>query len=290
MIKSMTGYGLSIAETPEKKITVELRSLNSKQIDINTKIPWYYKEKEIELRSKISQGLSRGKADLTIFVDTIDDQNVPKLNKAAIKSYYSQLIDVAGELYIENRKELLSIIMRLPETLKTDRQTISEEEWELIAGLLDDAISKLDEFRMEEGKAMEEDLRNRIRLIESYLDEIKPYEEERIVKIREKINNSLKQLENENIDQNRFEQEVIYYLEKLDITEEKVRLKKHCDYFIQTVESETANGKKLGFISQEMGREINTLGSKANDVRIQKIVVMMKDELEKIKEQLLNVL
>jgi len=290
MIKSMTGYGLSIAETPEKKITVELRSLNSKQIDINTKIPWYYKEKEIELRSKISQGLSRGKADLTIFVDTIDDQNVPKLNKAAIKSYYSQLIDVAGELYIENRKELLSIIMRLPETLKTDRQTISEEEWELIAGLLDDAISKLDEFRMEEGKAMEKDLRNRIRLIESYLDEIKPYEEERIVKIREKINNSLKQLENENIDQNRFEQEVIYYLEKLDITEEKVRLKKHCDYFIQTVESETANGKKLGFISQEMGREINTLGSKANDVRIQKIVVMMKDELEKIKEQLLNVL
>ncbi len=290
MIKSMTGYGLSIAETPEKKITVELRSLNSKQIDINTKIPWYYKEKEIELRSKISQGLTRGKADLTVFVDTIDDQNVPKLNKAAIKSYYSQLIDVAGELYIENRKELLSIIMRLPETLKTDRQTISEEEWELISGLLDDAISKLNEFRMEEGRAIEKDLRKRIKLIESYLDDIQPYEEERIVKIKQKINNGLKQLENENVDQNRFEQEVIYYLEKLDITEEKVRLKKHCDYFIQTAESETTNGKKLGFISQEMGREINTLGSKANDVRIQKIVVMMKDELEKIKEQLLNVL
>ncbi len=290
MIKSMTGYGLSIAETPEKKITVELRSLNSKQIDINTKIPWYYKEKEIDLRSKISQGLTRGKVDLIIFVDTIDDQNVPQLNKAAIKSYYRQLIDVAGELYIENRKELLSIIMRLPETLKTDRQTISDKEWELISGLLEDAIAKLNEFRMEEGKAMEKDLRKRIRLIESYIEDIKPFEEERIVKIREKINSSLKQLQNENIDQNRFEQEVIYYLEKLDITEEKVRLKKHCDYFIQTVESETTNGKKLGFISQEMGREINTLGSKANDVRIQKIVVMMKDELEKIKEQLLNVL
>jgi len=290
MIKSMTGYGLSFAETPEKKITVELRSLNSKQIDINTKIPWYYKEKELDLRSKISQGLIRGKADLTIFVDTIDDQNVPNLNKAAIKSYYRQLIDVAGELYIENRKELLSIIMRLPETLKTERQTMSEEEWELISGLLDDAIRKLNEFRIEEGRAIEKDIRDRIRLIVSYLDEIQPYEEERIVIMKEKISGSLKQLENENIDQNRFEQELIYYLEKLDITEEKVRLKKHCDYFIQTAETENTNGKKLGFIAQEMGREINTLGSKANDVRIQRIVVMMKDELEKIKEQLLNVL
>ena len=286
----MTGYGLSFAETPGKKITVELRSLNSRQIDINTKIPWYYREKEIEIRSKISQDLVRGKADLAIFVDAIDDQNLPSLNKAAIKSYYNQLIDVAGELYIENRKELLSIIMRLPETLKTDKQTISEEEWELIAELLDKAIRELNEFRVEEGKSIEKDLRERISLIESYLDEILPYEEERIIKIREKINNSLKQLGNENIDQNRFEQEVLYYLEKLDINEEKVRLKKHCEYFIQTVESENTNGKKLGFITQEIGREINTLGSKANDVRIQKIVVMMKDELEKIKEQLLNVL
>ena len=286
----MTGYGLSFAETPGKKITVELRSLNSRQIDINTKIPWYYREKEIEIRSKISQDLVRGKADLAIFVDAIDDQNLPSLNKAAIKSYYNQLIDVAGELYIENRKELLSIIMRLPETLKTDKQTISEEEWELITELLDKAIRELNEFRVEEGKSIEKDLRERISLIESYLDEILPYEEERIIKIREKINNSLKQLGNENIDQNRFEQEVLYYLEKLDINEEKVRLKKHCEYFIQTVESENTNGKKLGFITQEIGREINTLGSKANDVRIQKIVVMMKDELEKIKEQLLNVL
>ncbi len=290
MIKSMTGYGLSFAETPGKKITVELRSLNSRQIDINTKIPWYYKEKEIEIRSKISQDLVRGKADLAIFVDAIDDQNLPSLNKAAIKSYYNQLIDVAGELYIENRKELLSIIMRLPETLKTDKQTISEEEWELITELLDKAIRELNEFRVEEGKSIEKDIRERISLIESYLDEILPYEEERIIKIREKINNSLKQLGNENIDQNRFEQEVLYYLEKLDINEEKIRLKKHCEYFIQTVESENTNGKKLGFITQEIGREINTLGSKANDVRIQKIVVMMKDELEKIKEQLLNVL
>jgi len=290
MIKSMTGYGLSFAETPEKRITVELRSLNSRQIDINIKIPWYYKEKEIEIRSKISKDLVRGKADLAIFVDAIDDQNLPSLNKTAIKSYYKQLIDVAGELYIENRNELMSIIMRLPETLKTDKQTISEEEWGLITELLEKAIRELDEFRVEEGKSIEKDLRERISLIESYLDEILPYEEERIIKIREKINNSLKQLGNENIDQNRFEQEVLYYLEKLDINEEKVRLKKHCEYFIQTVESENTNGKKLGFISQEIGREINTLGSKANDVRIQKIVVMMKDELEKIKEQLLNVL
>lgn len=290
MIKSMTGYGASFAETPEKKISVEIRSLNSKQIDINTKIPWYYKEKEIEIRSIISQGLVRGKADLIITVDAIDDQNLPSLNKAAIKNYYNQLIDVAGELYIENRKELLSIIMRLPETLKSDKQTVSEEEWEMINGLLDSAIAEVDKFRIEEGKSIEKDLRNRISLIESYMDKILPFEGERMEKIRKKINNSLDQVDSENIDRDRLEQELIYYLEKLDINEEKVRLKKHCEYFIQTVESENNNGKKLAFISQEIGREINTLGSKANDAGIQKIVVMMKDELEKIKEQLMNIL
>lgn len=290
MIKSMTGYGASFAETAEKKISVEIRSLNSKQIDINTKIPWYYKEKEIEIRSIISQGLVRGKADLIITVDAIDDQNLPSLNKAAIKNYYNQLIDVAGELYIENRKELLSIIMRLPETLKSDKQTVSEKEWEMINGLLDSAIAEVDKFRIEEGKSIEKDLRNRISLIESYMDKILPFEGERIEKIRKKINNSLDQVDSENIDRDRLEQELIYYLEKLDINEEKVRLKKHCEYFIQTAESENNNGKKLAFISQEIGREINTLGSKANDAGIQKIVVMMKDELEKIKEQLMNVL
>ncbi|HDZ41794.1 MAG TPA: YicC family protein [Bacteroidetes bacterium] len=290
MIRSMTGYGSACAETPEKKITVELRSLNSKQIDINTKIPWYYKEKEIEIRSKISQGLTRGKADLFITVDSIDDENIPTLNKAAIKSYYRQLIDVAGELYIENRKELLSIIMRLPETLKTEKKTISEEEWEILNGLLDDSITDLDSYRLEEGKSIETDLRERIRNIETLINEIIPFEKERISRIKEKISTSLKQLENENADENRLEQEILYYIEKLDINEEKVRLKKHCDYFIETLETEDANGKKLTFISQEMGREINTLGSKANDATIQRIVVMMKDELEKVKEQLLNVL
>ncbi|MFO7852709.1 MAG: YicC/YloC family endoribonuclease [Bacteroidota bacterium] len=290
MIKSMTGYGVSYSKTPEKKITVEIRSLNSKQIDINTKMPWYYKEKEIEIRSIISQGLVRGKTDLIITVDAIDDQNLPTLNKAAIKNYYNQLIDVAGELYIENRKDLLSIIMRLPETLKSDKQTVSEKEWELINGLVDNAIAEVDKYRIEEGKSIEKDLRERIGLIESYMDKILPFEDERIEKIRKKINNSLDQMDSENIDRDRLEQELIYYLEKLDINEEKVRLKKHCEYFIQTVESENNNGKKLAFISQEIGREINTLGSKANDAGIQKIVVMMKDELEKIKEQLMNVL
>ncbi|MDT8400365.1 MAG: YicC/YloC family endoribonuclease [Bacteroidales bacterium] len=290
MIRSMTGYGSAYAETPEKKITVELRSLNSKQTDINTKMPWYYKEKEIEIRSKISQGLTRGKADLIISVDSIDDENVPILNKAAIKSYYRQLIDVAGELYIENRKELLSIIMRLPETLKTEKKTLGEEEWGILKGLLDDSIAGLDSFRLEEGISIEKDLRERIRNIESYLNEIKPLEEARIKRIKERISASLKQLENENTDENRFEQEILYYIERLDINEEKVRLKKHCDYFIETLETEDANGKKLAFISQEIGREINTLGSKANDAIIQRFVVMMKDELEKVKEQLLNVL
>ncbi len=290
MIRSMTGYGSAYAETPVKKVTVELRSLNSKQIDINTKIPWYYKEKEIELRSKISQALLRGKVDLVISIDTLDDENLPTLNKDAIKNYYKQLIDVAGELYIENRKELLSIIMRLPETLKTDKQTVSDEEWETLNGLMDNAIIELDKFRLEEGKSIEKDMRERIRNIDACIKEIIPFEKERISRIREKIINNLKQLENENIDENRLEQEILYYIEKLDINEEKVRLKKHCDYFIETLETIDSQGKKLAFISQEIGREINTLGSKANDARIQRIVVMMKDELEKVKEQVLNVL
>ncbi|MCF8222013.1 MAG: YicC family protein [Bacteroidales bacterium] len=290
MIRSMTGYGSSYAETAGKKITVELRSLNGKQTDINTRMPWYYKEKEIEIRSRISQGLKRGKADLTIYIDSMDEQNVPNLNEAAIKSYYNQLMDIAGQLYIENREQLLSIIMRLPETLKTERQTISEEEWDMISGLLDQAISNLDEYRLEEGKSMEADLKKRIGLIEKYLEEVPQYEDKRIERIKERIESSLQQLDNENIDMNRFEQEVLYYLEKLDINEEKVRLKKHCDYFTETIDDANANGKKLGFISQEIGREINTLGSKANDVHIQKIVIRMKDELEKVKEQVLNVL
>jgi len=290
MTRSMTGYGSSFSEINGKKITVELRSLNSKQVDINTKMPWHYKEKEIEIRSRISKGIVRGKADLNIFVDSLDDQDVPSLNKTAIKSYYRQLTDVAGELYIGNRQELLSIIMRLPDTLKADKQKISDEEWRLITDLLDRAIKKLNEYRLEEGKSIENDLREKISLIKSYLSEIEPFESERIIRLREKLNNSLKQLKNEDIDQNRLEQEILYYLEKFDINEEKVRLAKHCEYFLQTMGTETASGKKLGFIAQEMGREINTLGSKANNVAIQKIIVMMKDELEKIKEQILNVL
>lgn len=286
----MTGYGSSCAETPERKITVELRSLNSKQCDINTRLPWYYKEKEIEIRSRISKGLVRGKADLSISVDSNDDANLPRLNKAAIKSYYNQLIDVAGELYIENRKELLSIIMKLPETLRTEKQALSDSEWELLTRLLDESLLELDRFRIEEGKSIEKDLRERIGNIQSSLEEIGQFEEERIGRIKDRIRSSLMQLENENTDENRFEQEILYYIEKLDLNEEKVRLKKHCTYFIETIEKEENNGKKLGFISQEIGREINTLGSKAGDARIQRIVVMMKDELEKIKEQVLNVL
>lgn len=286
----MTGYGSSCAETPEKKITVELRSLNSKQSDINTRMPWHYKEKEIEIRARISQGLVRGKADLVIFVDSNDDENLPKLNKTAIKSYYNQLIDVAGELYIENRKELLSIIMKLPETLKSEKQTLSDKEWDQLKSLLDNALLELDRYRLEEGRSIEKDLRERIRNIETSLDDIGQFEEGRISRIKDRISSSLRQLENENTDENRFEQEILYYLEKLDLNEEKVRLKKHCDYFIETIEKEEINGKKLGFISQEIGREINTLGSKANDASIQRIVVMMKDELEKVKEQVMNVL
>lgn len=286
----MTGYGSSSAETNEKKVTVELRSLNSKQMDINTRMPWYYKEKEIEIRAIISKGLVRGKADLNIYIDSLDETVVPTLNRTAIKSYYNQLKDIASELHIENRKELLSIIMQLPETLKTDRQQLSDEDWNLISELIKAAIKDLNEYRAGEGESIEKELVKRVSLIESYLEDIVPYEEKRIMALRERIFNNLKQLENENIDESRLEQELLYYAEKLDINEEKERLSKHCEYFKQTLESETAKGKKLGFISQEIGREINTLGSKANDISIQKIVVMMKDELEKIKEQILNVL
>jgi uncharacterized protein (TIGR00255 family) len=180
--------------------------------------------------------------------------------------------------------------MKLPETLKTEKQTLSDSEWELLTRLLDESLLQLDRFRIEEGKSIEKDLRERIRNIESGLDEIAPFEEERISRIKDRIRSSLMQLENENTDENRFEQEILYYIEKMDLNEEKVRLKKHCAYFIETIGKEDINGKKLGFISQEIGREINTLGSKAGDARIQRIVVMMKDELEKVKEQVLNVL
>ena len=291
MIKSMTGYGKSIAEIPRKKITIEIKSLNSKSFDFNTRLPWMYKEKESEIRNLISQKLDRGKIDLTINFDALDSEIIPVINKAVVKNYYNQLKEIAGELKIETDGQLLSTIMRLPDALKTEKPDLDEDEWALVKEKINESVDQLDIYRTEEGKSLEADLMRCIGKILTLLEEIETFEGVRITKIREKLNFALNEnVGKENIDANRFEQELIFYLEKLDINEEKVRLKKHCEYFLEKIASLPPNGKILGFIAQEIGREINTIGSKANDASIQKLVVMMKDELEKIKEQSLNAL
>lgn len=291
MIKSMTGYGKAIAETPQKKITIEIKSLNSKQLDLNTKLPWLYKEKEPEIRNLISQRLDRGKIDFSIFCDMLDDEVVTVINKSAVRNYYKQFSEIAAELKIDLDDQIFSAIMKLPDTLKTEKQEMPESEWQLVKNKIIESIIMLDLYRIEEGNSINTDLKKCIGKILSFLETIGTFEAGRIIKVREKFMSILEEnLGNENIDKNRFEQELIFFLEKYDINEEKVRLKTHCDYFLETVDTPSPNGKILNFIAQEIGREINTIGSKANDVSIQKLVVMMKDELEKIKEQTLNVL
>ncbi|MCK4344681.1 MAG: YicC family protein, partial [Bacteroidales bacterium] len=262
--------------------------LNSKQLDVSARLPVLYKEKELELRNIISQSLERGKIDISIFIDTIEKEKTPSINQAVVKNYYEQLKQISGELSID---QILPVIMRLPDTLKIEKQELDEKEWEKVKTGIKEAIYELISFRNQEGKALQKDIHHHVNQIRKLLDNIGPYEKERIGKIKTRINHNLSEfLATESIDQNRFEQEMIYYLEKFDITEEKVRLRNHCDYFLQTLKLKIPAGKKLGFIAQEMGREINTIGSKANDSDIQKLVVQMKDKLEKIKEQLLNVL
>jgi len=287
----MTGYGKAIAEMPQKKITIEIKSLNSKQLDLNTKLPWLYKEKEPEIRNMISQRLDRGKIDFSIFCDMLDDEVVTVINKSAVRNYYNQFKDIAAELEISLDDQIFSAIMKLPDTLKTEKPEMSEEEWEIVKNQINESITMLDLYRIEEGNSIMNDLNKCIGKILSLLDTVQTHEAGRITKIREKLMSLLQEnLGSDKVDNNRFEQEIIFYLEKYDINEEKVRLKTHCDYFIETVNSPSPNGKILNFIAQEIGREINTIGSKANDASIQKLVVMMKDELEKIKEQTLNVL
>jgi uncharacterized protein (TIGR00255 family) len=291
MIKSMTGYGRAIAEMPQKKITIEIKSLNSKQLDLNTKLPWLYKEKEPEIRNMISQRLDRGKIDFSIFCDMLDDEVVTVINKSAVRNYYNQFKDIASELEINLDDQIFSAIMKLPDTLKTEKPEMSEEEWDIVKNQINESITMLDLYRIEEGNSIMTDLNKCIGKILSLLESVQTHEAGRITKIREKLMTMLQEnIGADKIDNNRFEQEIIFYLEKYDINEEKVRLKTHCDYFTETVDSPSPNGKILNFIAQEIGREINTIGSKANDASIQKLVVMMKDELEKIKEQTLNVL
>jgi len=291
MIKSMTGYGKSVAETPQKKITIEVKALNSKQLDFNSKVPWLYKEKEPEIKSLISQKLERGKIDLSIYCDNLDDENIPSINKTIVKNYYNQLKEISDELKLDLNEHILSTILRLPETLKTEKLELDEAEWELVKYQLLEAVNMLDLYRIEEGFALEKDIRNNLSRITRSLENIETFESGRIEKVREKLLSILSEnVKSENIDKNRFEQELIFYLEKFDINEEKVRLRKHCEYFLESLDTPSPKGKILNFITQEIGREINTIGSKANDASIQKLVVMMKYDLEKIKEQTLNVL
>lgn len=283
----MTGFGKADTRVKNKHISVEIRSLNSKGLDVNTRMPGLYREKELFIRNLLVEKLERGKIDLSINVESSEGIKGTQINKSVVKNYYLQLKSIAKELK-EEPDDFLEIIMKLPEVLKTEREEFNEAEWKQVLKLIEAAIKNMDSFRAREGKVLENDLRMRIGLILKALLIVE--EADRITPIREKIKKNIEELvAKDKVDTNRFEQELIYYIEKLDITEEKIRLKTHCDFFLKTID-EKSTGKKLGFISQEIGREINTIGSKANDAGIQKIVVQMKDELEKIKEQLNNVL
>lgn len=290
MLVSMTGFGKATCELEKKKITIEIKSLNSKQLDAFTRIPSFYREKDIEVRNLISKKLSRGKVDFSMYAEIKGSESKSIVNTELVKSYFAQLSDISKDLGVDNNN-LLSTIMKLPDTLKSVREELDENEWEVVTQSIDEALNDLIKFRKQEGVALEKDIKQRINSILSLLKDVEPLEKVRIDNVKERLRNNLKELANKDeYDKNRFEQELIFYLEKLDITEEKVRLSHHCEYFLTTMQLDEPVGKKLGFISQEIGREINTLGSKANNSDMQKIVIVMKDELEKIKEQVLNVL
>ena len=284
MIQSMTGFGKSVLSLSDKHISIEIKSLNSKSIDINTRIPQVYREKELDFRKLIAEQLVRGKVDFNIFVENTGTQTPSKINPNIVKSYIEQMRTIVdGDL-----TELLKMAVRMPDALQTTSESISEEELANIFQHINLAIADLQNFRSQEGKVLEKDFILRINNINRLLQEVQGMDEERLALIRERLEKAVADIQN--VDANRFEQELIFYLEKLDITEEKIRLKKHLDYFLETLQSEDSNGRKLSFIAQEIGREVNTLGSKANFAPMQQLVVQMKDELEKIKEQVLNVL
>jgi uncharacterized protein (TIGR00255 family) len=290
MMRSMTGFGRAILELPGKKVTIEIKSLNSKQFDLTIKLPSIYREKEFEMRNLLAQKLERGKIDLFITVEETQSSNVV-FNKDLAVNYYHKLAGLSAELGLKQEPDYLGLIIKMPEVLRTDYSALDKEEWEQLQQSLLSAIEQLNHFRKEEGEILHKDFGERTILITSYLDTISALETQRWGQRRDKLLKALTDLDIDmKIDHNRLEQELIYYLEKMDFTEEKVRLKKHCEFFIQTMEEETSQGRKLAFISQEIGREINTLGAKAYDAEIQKLVVNMKDELEKMKEQLLNIL
>ncbi|MDG1037523.1 MAG: YicC family protein [Polaribacter sp.] len=288
MIQSMTGYGKSVLQLPTKKVTIEIKSLNSKNLDLNVRIPSYYKEKELAVRKKLASALVRGKVDFSIFVEMTADETSTTINHGVVKEYMQQLRSVV-QTESPNDVELLQMAVRMPDALKTEREELDENEWNLINENIDIAIKDIVQYRIDEATSLEIDFKERIANIKTYLEEVKALDGDRVENVKIRLQKAIDDLKVAT-DENRFEQELIYYLEKLDINEEKVRLTNHLDYFLQTLSSENSNGKKLGFIVQEMGREINTTGSKANFAPMQKAVIQMKNELEQIKEQILNVL
>jgi len=287
----MTGFGKAICELPDKKISIEIKSLNSKQLDVNMRLPNLYRQKDLVLRNELSSQIGRGKVDVGFYIDFHGSEKNAIINAPVIENYYNQIKPISDKLGLSDNADILKTIMPLPDTVKIEQNELDEEEWKLIFSSFKEALSNINEFRAQEGEVLKVDIVERIENIRSLMLQIEPYETERIEKVRTRILDQLNELKDKiTIDQNRFEQEMIYYLEKLDVTEEKVRLTNHLDYFTETVEKEELVGKKLGFIAQEIGREINTMGSKANHAEIQKLVIQMKDELEKIKEQNLNIL
>ena len=286
MIQSMTGFGKASLQLPTKKITVEIKSLNSKGLDLNTRMPSVFREMELGLRNQLSQKLERGKIDFSLYVEITGEETSSKINVPIIRGYINQMKAVIPNA---DETELMKMAVRMPDALKTERDEIDENQWKEIQTVIDQSLENMMQFRRDEGVALEKEFLHRIANIMTLMNKAVAYDAERIETVKTRLKTALDELE-ANVDQNRFEQELIFYLEKYDITEEKVRLENHLNYFIETLAGTEANGRKLGFITQEMGREINTMGSKSNHSEMQKLVVMMKDELEKIKEQVLNVL
>lgn len=291
MIQSMTGYGKATAEVGNRKVIVEIKSLNSKAMDISAKIIPAYRDKELDIRSRITAALERGKVDFALYIDASAATGAQTINAAIFNNYLQQIESIAESTDYEVPEDIISTILRMPEVISNNQQDeVSDEEWKTVSKAVDTAISALVEYRKVEGAALEKKFREKISNISALLKSVEPYEQERVAKIKERIRTAMQNTVGNNYDENRFEQEMIFYIEKLDISEEKQRLTNHLDYFIKTLEEGHGQGKKLGFIAQEMGREINTLGSKSNQAEMQNIVVRMKDELEQIKEQVLNVM
>lgn len=285
MIQSMTGYGKSVLQLPTKKISIELKSLNSKNLDLNARMPSMYREKELAIRKLIASRLVRGKIDFSLYVEITGEETSSHVNQPVVEQYMAQLKNIVDGSDLE----LLKMAIKMPDALNTERDEIDEKEWKMIQNEINASLEKIQAYRLQEGKALENDFELRINNIDALLNQVIEMDPDRIDGVRARLEKGITEIK-ERVDENRFEQELVYYIEKFDITEEKVRLRNHLDYFIKSLKSSDSNGKKLGFIGQEIGREINTIGSKANYAPMQKLVVQMKDELEKIKEQLLNVL